>query len=201
MEIDIDIWPPHEVFYIESLLSITRTALINLSQLQYCLDEVYYERPVNEDQMLDFVQNIISNAGALSRYFWPSSNKPIHKNRAAKLRASCDILEDNPLKDRKVRNFVEHFDENLDSFLAKMLAGFIVPSYVGLKPQNQQVPPKFFRAYYLDKATFCSLDMEYDMMPIIKEINDLHKRLEKFKDSGGRLPVYKKPELNDNKNS
>ena len=201
MEIDIDIWPPHEVFYIESLLSITRTALINLSQLQYCLDEVYYERPVNEDQMLDFVQNIISNAGALSRYFWPSSNKPIHKNRAAKLRASCDILEDNPLKDRKVRNFVEHFDENLDSFLAKMLAGFIVPSYVGLKPQNQQVPPKFFRAYYLDKATFCSLDMEYDMMPIIKEINDLHKRLEKFKDSGGRLPVYKKPELDDNKNS
>lgn len=198
MIMDIDIWPPHEVFYIESLLSITRTALINLSQLQYCLDELYYERTVNEDQMLDFVQNIISNAGALSRYFWPSSNKPIHQKRAAKLRESCGIADDNPLKDRKVRNFVEHFDENLDSFLAKMLAGMIVPSYVGTEPQNQQVPPKFFRAYYLEKATFCSLDMEYDMLPIVKEINDLHKRLEQFKNTGGRLPAKKEPEMNNN---
>ena len=104
MDSNIDIWPPHEVFYIESLLSITRTALLNLSQLQYCLDELYHERPVNEDQMLDFVQNIISNAGALSRYFWPSSTKSIHEKRATKryvLVAGLD--ENNPLKERKVK--------------------------------------------------------------------------------------------------
>ena len=69
-----------------------------------------------------------------------------------------------------------------------MLAGVIIPRYIGHEPENEQVHPRFFRAYYLDKSTFCSLGMEYDIMPIVKEINDLHKRLLQFRNKGGRLP-------------
>jgi hypothetical protein len=182
------IWPPHEVFYIESMLTITRTAVSNLAQLQFCLDEHSSHRPVNDDQILDLVQNLISNAGALSRYFWPSSKKTIHVERANALQLTFGISDDNPLKDRKIRNFIEHFDENLDNFLGKLIAGTIIPSYVGYQSGSDELKPNFFRAYYLDKAVFCVLDNEYSIVPIIKEVTELHQQLLKLQNEGGRLP-------------
>jgi hypothetical protein len=185
---DIDIWPPHEVFYIESMLTITRTAMANLAQLQYCLDELFEDRNVDDGKIIDFVQSLISSAGALSRYFWPSNKKELHRNRGNKLRASFGITDNNPLQDRKVRNFVEHFDENLDLYLSKILSGTIIPTYVGYKPLENQIKPSFFRAYYLEESTFCVLDIEYDILPIVKELTRLHKLLLKAIEDGGRLP-------------
>ncbi|GGA95774.1 hypothetical protein [Mucilaginibacter rubeus] len=187
IENELAIWPPHEVFYIESLLSVTRTARQNVGQLQSCLDQLFSGNGVDPDQMLDFVQNIISCAGILSRYFWPASKKRIHQNRAAKLRDSFCITDDNPLKDRKVRNFVEHFDENLDIFLSQLIAGVIVPQHIGYRKRDEQVPPKFFRAYYVDEGVFCSLDMEYELEPIVNEIEQLHQRFRSSRDAGGLL--------------
>lgn len=187
IESELAIWPHHEVFYIESLLSVTRTARQNVVQLQSCLEKLASGNGVDLDQMLDFVQNIISNAGTLSRYFWPASKKKIHQNRAAKLRQSFCVTDDNPLKDRKVRNFVEHFDENLDIFLSQLMAGVIIPQHIGYREQNEQVPPRFFRAYYVDEGVFCSLDMEYELSPIVNQINELHKRFRLSRETGGRL--------------
>jgi hypothetical protein len=105
------------------------------------------------------------------------------------LKAAFGITEENSLKDRKVRNFMEHFDENLDDYLAKMLSGMIIPSYVGDKPGAKGgLEPDFFRAYYIPESTFCVLGLEYHIMPIVYEINELHKKLIKSNHDGGRLP-------------
>lgn len=189
MNEQLDIWPPHEVFYIESMLAVTRMAMAGLSQLQYCLDELDEGKEIDDNRVLDLVQQLIGNAGALSRYFWPSSKEVVHVSRSEKLKAAFGIAEENPLKDRKVRNFIEHFDENLDDYLAKMLSGVIIPSYVGNKREaNGGLRRDFFRAYYIRESTFCVLGLEYDIIPIVYELNELHKKLIKCNNDGGRLP-------------
>jgi hypothetical protein len=189
MDEQVDIWPPHEVFYLESMLSVTRMAMVTLSQLQYCLDELDAGKTVDDNRVLDLVQQLISSAGAVSRYFWPSVAKGIHGRRAERLKAALGITEENPLKNRKVRNFMEHFDENLDDYLSKMLSGVIIPSYVGDKPEvNGGLLPNFFRAYYIQESTFCVLGLEYDMMPVVYELTELHKKLIESNSDGGKLP-------------
>ncbi|MDB4902389.1 MAG: hypothetical protein JWQ63_1670 [Mucilaginibacter sp.] len=187
-EEQMGIWPPHEAFYLESMLTVTRTAMYALGRLQVSLKAWSEGLPVNDYEIIDYVQNLIIGAGAISRYFWPSDKKPIHQNRAKALRDAFDIKDDNPLKDRKVRNFVEHFDENLDEFLAKFPIGVFMPSFVGERPPEQQVRTSLFRAYYVDDHTFHALEHEYAMLPIIKELHGLHQLLEQAARDGGRLP-------------
>jgi hypothetical protein len=186
-EEQMGIWPPHEAFYLESMLTVTRTAMYALGRLQNALKALNEGYEVNDYEIIDHVQSLVIGVGAISRYFWPSDKKARHQNRANNLRQAFDIKDDNPLKDRKVRNFVEHFDENLDDFLAKSPVGVFMPSYVGERP-SEEVRTSLFRAYFFDDHTFCALDHEYSMLPIIKELHGLHQRLEQAAKKGGRLP-------------
>jgi hypothetical protein len=106
MDEELNIWPPHEVFYIESMLVVIRMAMAGLGQLQYYLDELDAGKKIDDNRVLDLVQQLIGHAGALSRYFWPSSKEAVHVRRSEKLKAAFGITEENPLKDRKVRNFM-----------------------------------------------------------------------------------------------
>ena len=189
------IWPPYEAFYIESLLIITRSAMSNVVSLQNYHDQIDNNIAVETNQMLDSIQNIIRDSAALSRYFWPTSPKPLHQNRAAKLRSCLEMTEKSPLKKRNVRNFIEHFDEKLDEYLTKMVACTIIPSYVGPRYSNQQVGLNYFRAYFPQEFLFCVLNIEYNIKPIIDILSGLHDRLTNLSVNGGRLHSKPKSEI------
>ena len=91
------IFPPYEVFYIESLLFSTTSALASATWFSTELhrlaadDTIGVDPSFNSDDMLDNLQNIVVQAAAVSRYFWPVRTG--HEARADQLRAAFDMGE------------------------------------------------------------------------------------------------------------
>jgi len=126
-----------------------------------------------QNEILDNIQNILTYAAALSRYFWPSRNgkEEIHLKRGQVLRDMFKVDDNSPLKNRKLRNQLEHLDENLDQYLSsKPIVGVILPSYVGGMHEDDGVPLHLFRAYYIDVGLFEVLGQRYEVQPLVDEI-------------------------------
>jgi len=188
---DYKIWFPYEIFYIESMLTVARTAMDAQTQLQMIIEELEKGKPNTKedtDDVIDLVQTILIGAASLSRYFWAVRSGIIHQKRAERLREAFAITEENPLKNRDVRNFMEHFDEKLDIFLSQNVAGTFIPSSVGRRTNDDQGTYHFFRAFHTDDWTFEVLKVEVKIIPIIAEIIRIFLLLMKFRDEGGRLP-------------
>ncbi|WP_367769179.1 hypothetical protein AB3G33_10685 [Flavobacterium sp. WC2421] len=176
MNQEYKIWFPHEVFYIESLLSITRTVLSEKNVVITILEEVESGNNENGKILVDAVQNICIQAAQISKFFWPINNNKIHKKRGQRLREVYEIDESNCLKNKDVRNFIEHFDEKLDLYLNQFIAGTIIPFYVG--PRIEMEARQIFRGYFTNEAVFKILQLEYEVIPIVEEIERIHILLE-----------------------
>lgn len=162
------IHPPYQIFYIESLFTITSSAIASIEMFIESLDEA--EGDNNDVYLLDLLQNVINQSAMLSKYFFVSDNKrDIHKNRAKHLREFFEITDDSILKDKTVRNFIEHFDEKLDELFAKPIAGTLYPNFIGFK-EHLNAPLFVFRAYYLDEQYFEILEKKFYIIPIFNEI-------------------------------
>jgi hypothetical protein len=136
--------------------------------------------------VLDEVQNILNQGAAISRFFWPVGKK--YQKRGEALRAAFNIDDSSPLRDRELRNMVEHFDEYLDDYLRMNFSGQFVPDYFGLSPGKDRGPLKLFRAYFVDTGQFEILGKSVSIHPILDAIIDLHERLLVARENGSRFP-------------
>lgn len=186
------IWPPYEAFYIQSMLFNARSAMRSVEFLAELMQKVTEQdivkpiRDVGFSVVLDRVQNIVLHGGSLSRFLWPVSTC---RERGDYLITCLEVSESSPLKSRKLRNSIEHFDERLDNYFKKNIAGTIFPEYVGTTPKSDGVPVHFFRAYFIDTGSFFLLGEEYNIPEIVKEISRIHTLLESSDRSGGRLRI------------
>jgi len=135
--------------------------------------------------ILDHLQNILTHAAALSRYFWPSraGKNELHKKRAETLKRHFGLTDESPLKSRTLRNQLEHFDENLDTYLwSKPMVGYIIPAYVGYSVESNGVPKHLFRAFYIDLGIFETLGVRHEIQPIVDELCkiDAHFRSDNY---------------------
>ncbi len=184
------IWPPYEVFYIESILTKTKTAIADYELLDKVItDQELFEK--NPNILIDLAENIISNGAGISRYLFPSRYKgtknKIHKLRGEKLRESLQIDHGNALEHRHVRDYAEHFDEKLDKYLSKPITGNFIPSKVIFDSNELDEVTFVFRAYVINEFKFICLEKEIVILPIIKEIYRIHNLLIGFNENGGRL--------------
>lgn len=188
------IWPPHEAFYIEGMLFCTSSALRAAEDVHAALERSAEHAPsasVWQESariILDGVQTLAVQAAALSRYLWPVRTKKLHLLRAARLRSGLGISEDCCLSNRDLRNALEHFDERLDEFCSTLVAGVILPTYVGPLGELHEVPTHLFRAYYTDIGVFEVLGERFEMGPILEEVEELHERLLAAACNGSRIP-------------
>ena len=186
-EYEFEIFPPFEAFYISSLLFCTESALSSASAVMKLLAENKdgkFEFP--PQPALDQLQNIANQGAAISRYFWPSESK--YDKRGKALREAFDVRDSSPLRSRKLRNMVEHFDEYLDKFLKECLAGQIIPDYFGPKPPEDRGPLKFFRAFFTTTGEFEILGQIFPLQPIVDEIGRVHHKLVECDNNGSRFP-------------
>jgi hypothetical protein len=179
--------PILEVFYLTSLHFNTDAAVRSAEKLSNWVvrfgegdHDFQYQLPLNE------AQNILNQGAAISRYFWPTGKK--YQERGEKLREAFSIDDTSPLKDRKLRNMVEHFDEYLDDYLRQNFAGQYVPDYFGYSPSSNRGPLKLFRAYFVDTASFEIFEESYPMLPLVNAIAALHEQVEGCLDDGARFP-------------
>lgn len=185
MNDDIGIWPPYQAFYIESMLTITSSAVTSTEHLATIFDPDANFDGLRQEEILDWIQNIFTQAAALSRYFWTAKTKEKqHKKRSQYLRKVFNISEQSPIKNRDLRNIIEHFDENLDLFVNKSVVGNIVPNHVGLEPDDNGVPFHAFRAFYNRIGVFEVLGQRFELQPVVDEIYAVHKKLLGFAESG-----------------
>ena len=116
---DWKIYPVYQVFYIESIKSSAESAIYSWEQINNIVTDTELLK-TEAIKLIDLSENIVNQSGIISRYFFPSRDNlnseknRIHQLRGEKLRSIYSIDEDNILTNRKFRNFIEHFDENLD---------------------------------------------------------------------------------------
>ncbi|PXY42726.1 hypothetical protein DMB65_01510 [Flavobacterium cheongpyeongense] len=189
---EFEIHPFNEAFYIQALLTKTRSIFNDVELLNKIFESEYYDCQ-NDDVILDLLQNIILSVGGISRFFWPPNN-PKNKNmvdykiRGEKLREVYHVNDSSVLKNRDMRNLMEHFDERLDDFLKEFTIGIVMPKYVGpiTYVDNNRT---FFRAYFYDKHIFKMFNVEYQIEPIIEEINRIHEILLRQQENGDRFKL------------
>lgn len=186
------IWPPYEVFYIECL----KTASLNAIQSWETLNEIVSDErllKLNAIETVDLAENIVNQAGIISKYFFPPIDEKkaknlIHKLRGEKLRESFKIEDNQKLGDRTFRNFIEHFDEKLDLFLNKFLAGSIVPPKTVYWTSNEiNEVTIVFKAYIISEFKFISMNEEIVLPTLVEEIYKVYNQCIEFLENGGRL--------------
>lgn len=187
------IWPPHEAFYIESMLHSTQAALRAAEEVRGALNAGSKCAPSSPEwheyafTIINGVQALIAHVAAVSRYFWPARNKEPHLSRAARLKTSLGVTESSPLRNRDLRNHLEHLDERLDEFCIRLTAGVILPTYVGPQGREVEAPTYLFCAYYTDVGIFEIFGQRFKVQEVLDEIRAVHDRLMHYAEHGGRL--------------
>ncbi|MGG2021715.1 hypothetical protein AB1J88_16920 [Pseudomonas sp. S8] len=189
------IWTPHEVFYIQSMLFNTTSAFQSCSIAEKIIEKISVgeiDPQEKKDLLLDCLQNVVNQSGAISRYFFPSRDgvkgtdkKSIHRDRGQYLSRVFGVKDNSPLMNRALRNSIEHFDERLDLYLQEGIVGYIFPSLILPEPEDSDVPHHIFRAYYLKEGIFQVLGERYEIQPIVDEVARIHDLLVKFDGNGG----------------
>jgi hypothetical protein len=193
------IWPPYEAFYLEGMLFCTDAGLRAADEVRAALDFGAQHKPDSSEwyeaslAIVNGVQALALNAAAISRYLWPSGKDGARAARGERLREGLHVADDSPLKNREPRNHLEHFDERLDDFCNTLVAGHILPTYVGPLGPDPEVPTYLFRAYYTDVGVFEILGKRFEMQPLLDALKELHERLVECGSNGRRLPRRSSP--------
>ena len=185
------IWPPYEVFYIECI----KTASLNAIESWKALNEIVSDEnllKLNPIDTVDLAENIVNQAGIISKYFFPPRSKGqknlIHKLRGEKLRDAFKIDDTNILKDRTFRDYIEHFDEKLDLFLNKSVAGNIIPpKAIYWASENINEVTYVFKAYIISEFKFISLNQQMILPKLVEEIYRVYNQCIEFIDNCERL--------------
>ena len=188
------IWTPHHAFYIQSMLFNTTSAFQSCRIAEKIIKKISdgeIDPQEKKDILLDCLQNVVNQSGAISRYFFPSRDgvkgtdkKNIHRDRGKYLSKVFGVKDDSPLMNRALRNSIEHFDERLDLYLQDGIVGYIFPSLILPEPEDSNVPHHIFRAYYTKEGIFQVLGERYEIPPIVAELARIHDLLVKFDGNG-----------------
>ncbi|WP_082817334.1 hypothetical protein [Microbulbifer thermotolerans] len=174
------IQPAHFAFYGQAIRFNLESAIASVQFVVECLEARNTAEDPHSltDPILDSIQNILIHTASLSKYFWPISKgiNKVHKKRAQSLRKAFKIKSDSPIRNKDLRNHLEHLDENLDSYLwSKPIVGNVYPAYVGPEMRRDEVPYHFFRAFFTDSGIFESLGLRLDIQPIIDELYEIYR--------------------------
>ncbi len=167
------IYPVYEAFYINSIKYSVERALDAFWRYGEGLEKADSALAVSS------IHEALTHAAGLSRFFWPSKlggrNKhglaQLKTERAAKLRKAFKLEDNSPLKDRKLRDALEHFDERLDEYLLSNLAGQVVPDPIiaRIDQAGQQVT-RAFKLVDPEKSAFVLLDEIFYFEPLCVEL-------------------------------
>ena len=69
---------------------------------------------------------------------------------------------------------MEHFDEKLDRYLEENQVGHFLPSDVRAEVPESEVPLHIFKGFYINPRIFILLGNEYELLPIVAEIERIH---------------------------
>jgi len=184
------IYPVYEAFYIESIKYSVKRALDAFDRYGEALEQGHPDTAVSS------IHEALSHSAGLSRFFWPSSiggkSKKnlvqLRETRAAKLRNAFGLDEKSPLKDRRLRDALEHFDERLDEYLLTDPVGNIMPGPIiaRLHPDDEPIA-HIFKMVDPEQAVFVLLGKTFEFKPIYIELARVQRFADDMSLKGHRL--------------
>lgn len=175
--------PFNEIFYIESIIYTAERALNAFRRYE---DGLEVSRPA--EVVIGSIQEALTHAAALSRFFWPIRDKGVTKYRGNKLRKAFELDDTSVLKSSELRHALEHYDERLDSFLVQEHVGNFYPDpIVGLEEMNDDQLLHIFRLIDYPKEVFILLGKKYNFSKVNIEVRRIYEKALKMKEKGGRL--------------
>lgn len=178
------IYPVYEAFYIRSIIYAAERSEMAFQRF----DEAVISSK-SAALIVATVQEALTHAGALSRFFWPvKKDNQLAVARGDRLRDAFALDEKSALKWRKLRNAFEHFDEDLDRFLLQDRLGHFFPN-PEVKDQTlaDETIGHIFKLVD-PKHGFCVLLGEkFEFRPIRSEVQRILFRALEMDDQGSRL--------------
>jgi len=175
----------HRIFYIETFIYYFRGIDSCINLINKCIEDFekhQIENPTEEypiDIILNSLQDFINFAGNISKMLWPIKKEELFISRGKEFRELIEVEDESILKNRDIRNAVEHFDEKLDLYLEKFPVGTIYPKYVGPYESYFNECTHFFRAYFTDTSIFQILNTKIEINPLIIELNKIRSVMAK----------------------
>ena len=184
--------PYCECFFILSIMYSSKACLARFDEYERLLHPYKNE---NLGELISSLQQALTYASEISRFFWPSQKKDENKNelhqaRGKRLRDAFQMKDSSPISNRKVRNCFEHFDENLDFFSLKDSSfGYLFPfHYFDGTEEIGGVPKHYFMGINPKKQTLILCDEEFPFSGIKEEVERINSLALNFLTNGSHLP-------------
>jgi hypothetical protein len=133
-----------------------------LESAAFAFDEIEEQATYHQmDEVMRRIHAFLTHAAAASRVLWPQPG-PGQKGSSRKQRGEqlCTLLNlkaSNPLGRRKVRNILEHFDDELDQLLVTLGSRRVTLQSLNGDPSTDPNKPLAFRDYNTRTRTFTVL--------------------------------------------
>ncbi|WP_287372127.1 hypothetical protein [Prosthecochloris sp.] len=185
------ILPYSEAFYIYSIIYSSTRCLGAFERYKWIK-----KRGATAEELVSSVQEAISHAASLSRYFWPSkqgTRKQPNLNRLKELRGimlrkAFKIEDTSGLHNRELRNVWEHFDERLDIYCLENDSGYFYPGcMVGHHTLADKSTNRIFKLLDVDAECLVLLGKKYFFSPIRDAVQLVLNRAKEFESNGLRL--------------
>ena len=105
------------------------------------------------------------------------------------MRQAFDLSDDSPLKNRGLRDLLEHFDERLDQYLLRNDSGYFFPdAMIGDSALSDDKSGHLFKLVDRNSSCFVLLGEKHFFDGILTEVNKIYDRAREFDSNGRRLP-------------
>lgn len=179
------IYPVYETFYIHSIIYAAERSETAFKRFDESVAAVW-----SPELIFATVQEALTHAGALSRFFWPIKNEKsnLAVARDNKLRDAFALDDTSALKWRKLRNAFEHFDEDLDRFLLEDPAGCFFPTpLVDDQALANESIGHIFKLVDPKHGICILLGEKFEFRPIRGEVQRILSRAREMDEQGSRL--------------
>lgn len=178
------IYPVYEAFYIHSIIYAA-----DRSESAFQRFESATADAKQAALKVATIQEALTHAGALSRFFWPvKKESTLAVARGKRLREAFNLNNDSPLKWRRLRNAFEHFDEDLDRFLLRNPVDYFFPEpLVDEHTLADEVIGNVFRLVDPVSGICVLLGQKFEFRPIRAEVVRVLSRALEMDRQGSRL--------------
>ena len=122
------------------------------------------------------IQAFLVSTGNISKLMWPAGKET--QDRGEALRARLSVLDDSPLRDRRLRNHFEHFDTRLDQWAAESRKKWFVDSGIGRVEDLPDVDVQDSLRNFDPRALVISVRGDtYEFELILRELLSLYPRV------------------------
>ncbi len=131
-------------------------------------------RDLDSDAAFRRLDDIAVYAGRVCQIFWPTQG---NKRRGEVLRTLLDVPDTSPLKDKSLRNGIEHFDEEIDDWVKKSQFKNVVHTMMGGRGSIETdciFEGDILRWWVDEEKTYILRGREVNLQRLLTELEGIH---------------------------